>query len=140
MSSMPVEQSSPHKNSPGVWLKRDSSPSRWERNGSAVPATPGTPANAPAARITDIVINEIMYDPPSDARTGEFVELYNRGSTTINLGGWSFVDGISFTFPTGTTLGPGSHLVVGSRRRVDHRAIRFHSGAREFFGTVARFG
>ena len=35
-------------------------------------------ANDPA-RNTDIVINEIMYDPPSDEPSGEFIELYNRG-------------------------------------------------------------
>ncbi|MCF7731813.1 MAG: lamin tail domain-containing protein [Akkermansiaceae bacterium] len=70
--------------------------------------------NAPSARNTNIIINEIMYDPPSDARTGEFVELYNRGSAAVDLGGWSFVEGIDFTFPTGTTLGPGAYLVVAA--------------------------
>jgi hypothetical protein len=71
-------------------------------------------ANNPTDRNTDLVINEIMYDSPSDARTGEFIELYNRGTSQLDLSGWSFVDGISFTFPTGTTLNPGAYLVVAA--------------------------
>ncbi|MDA0766953.1 MAG: lamin tail domain-containing protein [Verrucomicrobia bacterium] len=70
--------------------------------------------NNPTARNTNVVINEIMYDTPSDARTGEFVELYNRGGTQQDLSGWSFVDGIDFTFPTGTILNPGAYLVVAA--------------------------
>ena len=36
------------------------------------------------ARNTDIVINEIMADPPSNERDGEFVELHNRGGLEVN--------------------------------------------------------
>ncbi len=70
-------------------------------------------ANTPARR-TDIVINEIMYDSPTDARDREFVELYNRGAATVDLTGWSFVDGIQFDFPAGTTIAPGAYLVVAA--------------------------
>jgi len=42
----------------------------------------------------------------------EWVELYNRGSSTIDLSGWAFTDGIDFTFPVGTSLASGAHLVV----------------------------
>ena len=70
-------------------------------------------ANNPA-RTEDIVINEIMYDPISKLRRGEFIELYNRGGSTIDLSGWKFADGVNFTFPSGTTIGAGSYLVVAS--------------------------
>jgi spore coat protein CotH len=60
----------------------------------------------------DVVINEIHYNPESSDETEEFVELYNRGVEEVNLGGWSFTEGIEFTFPMGTTLRPGSYLCV----------------------------
>ena len=44
----------------------------------------------------------------------EWVELYNRGTTVIDLTGWKFDDGIDFDFPSGTTLGPGEYLVVSN--------------------------
>jgi hypothetical protein len=65
-------------------------------------------------RNTDIVVNEIMYDPPSKHRNGEFIELYNRGTAPKDLSQWSFTDGVSFTFPIGTQLAPGAYLVVAA--------------------------
>ncbi|MFP6904628.1 MAG: lamin tail domain-containing protein, partial [Verrucomicrobiota bacterium] len=62
----------------------------------------------------DIVINEVLFDLPSGQSRGEFLELVNRGSATVDLSGWSFVDGISFSFPPGTTLDPGAFLVLAA--------------------------
>jgi len=70
---------------------------------------------APVPGLDDIVINEIMYNPSAVQGTDvqhEFVELYNRGSQTVDLSGWSFTDGITYRFDTGTTVGPGGYLVV----------------------------
>ena len=69
--------------------------------------------NAPS-RNTDIIINEIMYDAPSDGRNAEYVELYNRGLTPVNVGGWSFVDGIIFDFSSSTVIAPGEYLVIAA--------------------------
>ena len=55
-----------------------------------------------AADGSDIVINEIMYHPASGLASEEYVELYNRGATAVDLGGWYFTDGIRFTFPPNT--------------------------------------
>jgi len=71
-------------------------------------------ANDPTARQTDIVINEIMYDAPSDHVNAEYIELFNRGDSAIDLSGWSFTSGISFTFPTGTMIGSGEYVVVAA--------------------------
>jgi hypothetical protein len=30
----------------------------------------------------------------------------------VDLGGWSFLEGIPFTFPAGTAMGPGEYLVI----------------------------
>lgn len=68
-------------------------------------------ANNPSIH-NEIVINEIMFGLPSSHDEGQFVELFNRGAAAINLSGWRFVDGISYAFPPGTTLGAGQFLVV----------------------------
>jgi hypothetical protein len=56
----------------------------------------------------DLLISEIMYNPgsalPSDSL--EFIEVYNRGSSPLPIGGLRFSDGISGTFPA-ITLAPG---------------------------------
>ena len=71
--------------------------------------TPGT--NNSAIVIGDIVINELMYDPISGNDDDQFIELYNQGTNTINLAGWQFTAGVTFTFPS-VTLAPNGYLVV----------------------------
>lgn len=63
-------------------------------------------------RMHDIVINEIMYHHLQREDRYEYIELYNRGTDTVNLSNWSFTAGISFTFPEGTEMQPDSYLVV----------------------------
>ncbi|MEK7257315.1 MAG: lamin tail domain-containing protein, partial [Bacteroidota bacterium] len=58
----------------------------------------------------NIVISEIMYNNPG-VDDYEYVELYNNGSTTVNLGGWAFTKGITYTFPS-VSMAPGDFLVV----------------------------
>ncbi|MCX5644895.1 MAG: lamin tail domain-containing protein [Phycisphaerae bacterium] len=70
-------------------------------------------ANDPP-RSENVVINEIMYDPPSDEPSGEFVELYNRGDAAADISGWRFVDGIDFTIPAGGTIPAHGYLVVAA--------------------------
>lgn len=63
-----------------------------------------------------LVFSEIMYHPVEDAVTGdeplEFIEIYNNRAVSEDLGNWAFTNGIEYTFPAGTTLGPKSYLVV----------------------------
>ena len=73
-------------------------------------ATFGGPNAQPA--LGDIVINEIMYCHPTHDERYEYVELYNRGSSTVSLSGWAFTDGISYEFAADTQILPGSYLVV----------------------------
>ena len=64
---------------------------------------------------TDVVINEIMYHPDTDCEKEEFIELYNRSqTTTVTLSGWRFSEGVTYSFPFGTQLGPDKYLVVCS--------------------------
>jgi len=71
--------------------------------------TPGT--NNSSILIGDIVINELMYDPISGNDDDQYVELYNKGTNTVNLAGWHFTAGITFAFPS-VTIAPNGYLVV----------------------------
>ena len=59
-------------------------------------STPGT--NNSSIRVGDIVINELMYDPISGNDDDQYIELYHHGTNTVNLAGWQFTAGITFTF------------------------------------------
>ena len=67
-----------------------------------------------------IVINEIQYNPVREQGADslrhcpgeEFIELFHRGAASIDLSGWSFEQGIGFTFPQGTTVAPGAYVVL----------------------------
>jgi hypothetical protein len=64
---------------------------------------------------TPIVISEIYYNVPSDEGAEEeyeFVELYNRGESTVDLSGYRFDKGIELTIPNGTQLGPSQCLMI----------------------------
>jgi hypothetical protein len=81
---------------------------RWLRPSAATFGTSNT------FNLSDaIVIHEIFYEA-FDGSPEEWVELKNRGSVSVDLGGWQFTDGISYTFPVGTTLAPGELLVVSN--------------------------
>jgi hypothetical protein len=71
--------------------------------------TPGT--NNSTILIGDIVINELMYDPISGNDDDQYIELYNKGTNTVNLDGWQFVSGVTFTFPN-VSIAPNGYLVV----------------------------
>lgn len=61
----------------------------------------------------DLVITEIMYNPPESGTDSlEFIELYNNGTDVINLDGFTFVDGVEFTFPN-INISPDEYVLVG---------------------------
>ncbi len=72
--------------------------------------TAGTSNAAP--RSSPIVINEIMYNPISGNTDDEFVELYNRSGSPVNIGNWGFTRGIDYNFPPNTMIAPGAYVVV----------------------------
>jgi len=67
---------------------------------------------------TAIVINEIMYHPrpvsqsPFTESDEQWIELHNRSDAGVTLTGWALTGGISFSFPSGTTIPAGGYLVV----------------------------
>ena len=111
----------------------NNNPVNW---GIGQPYTPGG-ENAPAfSGGGDLVITEIMYQPAKgrylqsidplwgdrsfwnegDDSSGEFIELYNRSSSTVDLSNWELVDedGLLYEFLPGTSLNQSSYLVVCS--------------------------
>ncbi len=91
-------------------------PANW-RASAAVNGTPGLPPVAPA--LGDIVLNEIMADNAGSVGNGgtfpDWIELHNRGGSSIALAGWSLSDDSNarkFVIPSGTTLAAGGYLVL----------------------------
>jgi len=80
-----------------------------------------------------VVITEIMYNDLSSNDSLEFVELYNNGAGTAQLGGMSFSQGADFVFPAGATLAPGAYAIVASSTSAINSAFGL-SGAFEFTG------
>jgi Lamin Tail Domain/CotH kinase protein len=76
-------------------------------------STPTFGTNNAAPLVSTVGINEIMYHPLSGNDDDQYVELFNRGTNAVNLGGWKFVAGITFTFPTNTVLATNGYLVIG---------------------------
>jgi len=82
--------------------------------GSTADVSDGTFAITGVATPAKVIINEILANEPGSSTSGEFVELVNVGSTSIDISGWVIRDdaGIRHTFPAGTVLGGGRALAV----------------------------
>ena len=65
-------------------------------------------------RADSVVINELMYHPPSTNLLEQWFEIQNTGTNTADLSGWRAHGDVEFVFPTNTTLGPGGYLVVAA--------------------------
>lgn len=68
----------------------------------------------PESPLGNVVFNEIMFHPLTP--DAEFIELYSRATnTTFDLSGWQ-VNGLGYSFPPGSTLGPRGYLVLARSR------------------------
>ena len=72
-------------------------------------AIQGTPSVAQQS----LRISELHY-APAEGRNAEFIELTNKGTTTIGLNGVTFERGITYTFPDGSQLESGQVLVLAA--------------------------
>jgi len=59
-----------------------------------------------------LVVSEVMYHPVEAGGDLEFIELYNNRAVIEDLSGYSFTNGISYTFEPGTALGAKEYMVV----------------------------
>lgn len=104
-------------------------------------------ASAPA----QIVLSEIHYHPveePAFNTDGtpflqltndlhEFVEIQNIGASPVSLADWKLAGGISYTFPTNTTIAAGAYRVIA---KVPARlAVVYSLNAAEVLGPYTGF-
>ena len=65
----------------------------WASSLSINGSTPGDQnsfSNIPSFTRNDLIINEVMYDP--DSFSSEYLEFYNLGEDSVNIGGWKIED------------------------------------------------
>jgi hypothetical protein len=70
----------------------------------------------------DLIINEVLGDPDSDANEDgtydysddEFIEFYNIGSAPLDISGYTISDnsGLKHTFPANSVINPSEFLIV----------------------------
>jgi PKD repeat protein len=88
----PGERNYPDGFSPGeAPLEPPSDEEPEEPEGNQNNTSPAPAPSTPSYARGDLVINEFVADPADGE--DEWVELYNRGSRTISLDGWFFVEG-----------------------------------------------
>ena len=97
--------------------------------------TPGAANTIPLEG--DIVINEIMYHPPRGRELTAFVEIFNRSAQDIDISGFRFNRGISYTFEEGTVLAAGAYIAIAA----DPARLRnSHESPGPDWGTLAIVG
>ena len=96
--------------------------------------------NPQAPYVPDVVITEIMYNAKNiEDLLGEYIELYNRGGSAINLydvsnpsNTWKFTKGIDFAFPTGVSIDPGERIIISRANPAAFKTANGVSGTRVF--------
>lgn len=60
----------------------------------------------------NVKITEINYnDPGAGTDSLEYIEIKNLDANAINIGGWKFNSGVTYTFPSGSQIQGGQYLV-----------------------------
>jgi hypothetical protein len=65
----------------------------------------------PRQGYTEVVLNEINAHSTWNLN-GNFIELYNRGGSYIDLSGWKIICDTIYTLPQGATISPRSFYVI----------------------------
>lgn len=107
----------------------DSQPQRRRILHYPTAGAPNNPASAPV----DVVINEWMAGntvtiaDPADLDFDDWIEIYNSGTTTVDLSGYTITDTLTnstkFTIPNGKTVAPGAYLIVWADEETGQNAF-----------------
>lgn len=84
----------------------------------------------------EIVINEINYNSNTEHDTGDWVELINKGQSTVNLSNWVLKDddnNHSFIFPEGTIIGENEYLIISQDQNL---FSSFHPSVNNLLGPM----
>jgi hypothetical protein len=87
-----------------------------------------------------VVLNEIMYNPPSGGEALEWIELHNQMAVNVDISKWQLADGVSFTFPAGTVIPGGGYLVVAANPGALAAAGVFTGALGPYTGALANGG
>ena len=63
----------------------------------------------------DLTLSEINYHPDTLTNNGDWIELFNGGLTSLDIGGWILKDdnpANSYILPQGTNIPAGTYLVI----------------------------
>ena len=117
--------------SSGISFEEDSSnpTGHWIATGQPTPGQQNNPGGPVTYIPSDLIIHEIMANPwPSDDNAsypgGEWIEVFNSGTTSIDLTGWSIVDaaGNILNFDQNHVVGassePSSMMIKGGEYRL----------------------
>jgi len=89
-------------------------PLNWFRSDNHCGTPNAVNSRVCASNAIELVINEINYNSDNlNFDPGDWVELHNPNAIAVNLDNWQLFDNNNeFTFPAGTTIGPGEYLVL----------------------------
>ncbi len=76
-------------------------------------AAPVTVTLGVGQEFANVMLSEIMYRPLSQNSAEEYLELYNRGATPVDITGWRFSAGVDYLFPA-TVIPAGGHVVIAA--------------------------
>ena len=146
-------------NDPGDWDQ--CYPTLLDVNCEAVPPTatstsnPDTPTQTPSPTPTgtftvpptetpqpdnSVVINEVFFDPTGSDSGFEWLELLNRGSTSMDLSGFDLkADDASYYTISGIVLAPGARLVVHINTSGNDTANEVFTGPTSNMGNSSGF-
>ncbi len=81
--------------------------------------------------LAGVVINEMHYDPEPKTEHVEFIELHNTAAEAVSLAGWSFTDGVSYTFRSDAEIAGGGYFVLTENAaHFDHKFGSILAGGR----------
>lgn len=104
---------------------------------------PDAAPSEPRPELRALALTEIHYHPLDEGTVDgdeyEFVELKNTGDTALSLAGVAFDQGIQYSIPAGTALGPGQFLVVASNAAAFEERYGF-APAGEYTGKLNNTG
>ena len=63
-------------------------------------------------RIGPVTITELMYNPTGANSNLQYVEIQNQTAAPVDVSGWQFSQGVTYTFPAGTTLAPYEAVTI----------------------------
>lgn len=80
----------------------------------------------PTAEKRNLVINEIMYNADKENDTKDWIELYNAGTESVNLIGWSMIDEddthTPFVISNDVIIEPDEYIIF-TRNKTDFEAL-----------------